>query len=172
MEELGSCYCRRTGALQAGVRGGQDKPTNHPLVIGKKPMRRYATRAGWHFPPGAQPDADGVNFSIFCRDAAAAELRLFDLADSEVPFQVIALAPNVHRTFFFWHVYVEGLGPGVHYTWRVAGPGQTLDSTPELLDPWARAVSQARWDRKAVGEGATTGRSLRAIVAPRDRKST
>jgi glycogen operon protein len=129
-------------------------------------MSRYATRAGRHFPAGAIPDAGGVNFCIFSRDAAAAELRLFEAADSEVPSQVIALDPDVNRTFFFWHVYVEGVGTGVHYTWRVAGKEQTLDWTPELLDPWARAVSDSCWDRKARAEGATTGRSLRAIVAP------
>jgi glycogen operon protein len=61
----------------------------------------------------------------------------------------------------------------VHYTWRVAVPGETLDSTPELLDPSARAVSDARWNRKAAVEGATTGRSLRGIVvASVDGKTT
>ncbi|HTT09284.1 MAG TPA: hypothetical protein VMG60_00165 [Burkholderiaceae bacterium] len=104
-------------------------------------MSRYATRAGWHFPARAIPDAGGVNFCIFSRDAAAAELRLFETADSDVPSEVIALDPDVHRTFFFRHVYVEAVGPGLHYSWRVAGKGQTLDSTLELLDPWARAVS-------------------------------
>jgi isoamylase len=126
--------------------------------------RSYATHAGRHLPPGAQPDAGGVNFSLFARAAAAVELRLYERADSEAPFQVIALDPDRHRTFFFWHVYVEGLAPGAHYTWRVAGPRQQLDSVPELLDPWARAVSDAHWDRRAVIAGGAAGKSLRAIV--------
>jgi glycogen operon protein len=134
--------------------------------------RPHPTRAGRHLPPGAQPDAGGVNFSLFARDAAAVELRLFERGDSDAPFQVIALDPEMHRTFFFWHVYVEGLVPGVLYTWRVAGPGQQLESTPELLDPWARAVSDARWDRRAAIEGGTTGTSLRAIVTTRADKHT
>lgn len=129
--------------------------------------RTYATRAGRHLPPGARPDTDGVNFSIFTHDAVAVELRLFERADSEAPFQVIVLDPEIHQTFFFWHVYVDGLAPGVYYTWRVAGPGQSLDTVPELLDPWARAVSDARWDRHAAIAGGTIGKSLRAIVSAR-----
>jgi len=134
--------------------------------------RSHATRAGRHLPPGAQPDADGVNFSLFARDAAAVELRLFERADSDAPFQVITLDPDMHRTFFFWHVYVEGLAPGVHYTWRVAGPGEPLEAAPELLDPWARAVSDARWNRSAAIAGGTTGKSLRAIVTARADRHT
>ena len=129
--------------------------------------RTYAIGAGRHLPSGAQADAGGVNFSLFARDATAVELRLFERADSGVPFQVIPLDPDVHRTFFFWHVYVQGLAPGVHYTWRVAGPGQPLDAVPELLDPWARVVSDARWDRRAAIADGTTGNSLRAIVSTR-----
>jgi isoamylase len=139
------------------------------IPIGKKPApgttpRIYATRAGTHAPPGASADAGGVNFSIFSRDATAAELRLYERGDSREPFQIISLTPDVHRTFFFWHVYVEDLPPGVHYTWRVAGPGQSLDAAAELLDPWARAASDARWDRAACIAGHATGKSLRAIV--------
>jgi glycogen operon protein len=124
----------------------------------------FATRAGQYLPSGAHAEADGINFSLFARDATAVELRLFQAADDDAPFQVIALDPEVRRTFFFWHVYVQGLEPGVHYTWRVAGPGRSLDGAPELVDPWARAVSDARWNRKLASEHPTLGRSLRAIV--------
>ena len=134
-----------------------------------RPLR--ATRAGTHFPPGASADAGGVNFSVFSRDAAAAELRLYERADSKGPFQIIALTPEIHRTFFFWHVYVEDLPPGTYYTWRVSGSGRSLDATTELLDPWARAVSDACWDRRAVIAGQTTGKSFRAIVSEPDEES-
>jgi isoamylase len=108
-----------------------------------------------------------VNFSLFAPDALAVELRLYEGASSAAPYQVIPLSPDAHRTFHFWHVYVEGLAAGTCYTWRVAGPGQELDSAPEILDPWARAVSDARWDRKAARAGRTAGTSLRGIVTPR-----
>jgi len=123
------------------------------------------TRPGRHLPPGATLDARGVNFSLLARQAVVVEMRLYASATSEEPFQVVRLDPDGHRTFAFWHVFVEGLGTGVFYTWRVAGPGQSLDSAPELLDPWARAVSDERWDRRAALAGRTRGNSLRAIVA-------
>jgi glycogen operon protein len=128
--------------------------------------RTYSTRPGTHYPPGAAADAEGVNFSIVSRDAVAAELRLYEGARSGEPFQIIRLASAEYRTFLFWHVYVEGLPPGIYYTWRVAGPGQNLDTATELLDPWARAVSDSCWDRRATQAGAATGKSLRGIVTP------
>lgn len=134
--------------------------------------RTYVTHVGTHFPPGAVADAHGVNFSIVSRNAASAELRLYERADSPEPFQIITLDPATHRTFFFWHVYVEDLEPGVHYTWRIATANRNIDAAMELLDPWAQAVSDARWDRWAVISGATTGKSFRAIVTEPDDGTT
>jgi glycogen operon protein len=131
----------------------------------------YRTRPGWRYPPGASCDAGGTNFSVFSRHATGVELLLYERADSPEPFQVIVLDPEVHRTFFFWHVYVEGLRPQVYYTWRVDGPfdpdgrGMRFDRGKELLDPWARAVCPAVWDRVRASEPGEAGHtSLRAIV--------
>lgn len=133
----------------------------------------YSIRAGTHVPPGAAHDGVGVNFSVFARDATDAELRLYERADSAEPFQVIHLSPQAHRTFYFWHVYVEELPVGTHYTWRIATADRRLDQAPELLDPWARATTHARWDRRAAIARATVGNSLRAIVcAPDDEPLT
>jgi pullulanase/glycogen debranching enzyme len=74
------------GTAESVVRHGQQV---------KAPAPRYGTSAGTHFPPGASADADGVNFSICSRDATAAELRLYEGADSDEPFQVIPLAPGI-----------------------------------------------------------------------------
>src|SRR4051812_39499436 len=101
----------------------------------------YTIRAGTRLPLGASPVSEGVNFSLFALDTVAAELRLYERADSEAPFQICRLSPEVHRIFSFWHVLVEHVPLGTHYTWRVAKHGQSLETTPELLDPWARAVS-------------------------------
>src|SRR5262245_19395822 len=130
----------------------------------------YTTAVGHYIPAGAQAGPNGVNFSLFARDAAAVELRLFRDADSETALQVIRLDPERNRTFFFWHVYVQGLSAGVHYTWRVAGPGQRLDDMPELLDPYARAISNVRWQRAAAIAGAINGNAMRAIVIAHDKQ--
>jgi isoamylase len=134
----------------------------------------YPTRPGSRFPPGATPDGDGVNFCLFSRHATGTELLLYAAAESREPFQVIVLDTEHNRSFFFWHVYVEGLPLGTLYTWRVAGPddtavtGRRFHPDRELLDPWARAVSDAVWDRsRAANPLDATAGSLRAIVAER-----
>ena len=77
---------------------------------------------GYRHPLGATPDSNGVNFSIFSRNAQDVELLLFDKHDDALPAHVITLDPGVNKTFFFWHVYVRGLRPGAHYAYRVDGP--------------------------------------------------
>lgn len=128
----------------------------------------FTFSAGQHLPPGAQPDAAGVNFAIFSRDAVAVELCLYIDGDAE-PLQVIRLDPRLNRTFYFWHVFVEGARPGLRYTWRVAHAGQDLAMAPELLDPWARAVDDDHWNRRATMAG-ELGHALRAIVTTRDER--
>jgi isoamylase len=96
----------------------------------------------------------GVNFCCFSRHATAVELLLFERDDSLEPFLTIQLDPKLHRTFFFWHVLVEGLPEGVYYGWRMDGPsdapesGCRFDRNKLLLDPWCRTVSDRLWDRQ------------------------
>ena len=85
-------------------------------------MQKYAIRTGFRYPPGAVRDANGTNFSMFSIHATRVELQLYEKAESPEPFQIITLDPESNRTFYFWHIFVEGLPSGVHYTWRVDGP--------------------------------------------------
>jgi glycogen operon protein len=113
----------------------------------------FLVRPGDRYPPGARVIGDGVNFSIFSRYATAAALALYAGPRDSVPLQVIALDPHEHRTFFFWHVFIEGARSGLYYTWRLDGrddtaqSGHRFDARHELLDPWARSVSAELWDR-------------------------
>jgi isoamylase len=121
-------------------------------------LKMYPKRSGTRFMPGATWTAEGVNFSVFSRSAQKVELLLYTAADSREPIEVITLDPETNRTHFFWHVFVEGLPPGVCYTWRV-------DDGSELVDPWARAVSDAFWDRRrAICHAGSTANSFRAVV--------
>ncbi len=139
------------------------------------PMSRtYTVKPGFRYPPGARPDAGGVNFSVFSRDATGVQLLLYAGADSAEPFQLIELDPVTNRTFFSWHVYVEALPVGTWYAWRMQGPndaresGLRFDGDKNLLDPWARAVSQVLWDRRAACGPGDNGRgSMRAMVVGR-----
>jgi glycogen operon protein len=133
--------------------------------------RVYQTNPGVRYPPGVKPDADGVNFSVFSRYATAVQLLLFEADTSTEPFQVIDLDPEVHRTFFVWHVFVEGLRPGVWYVWRMDGPGNTahtghrFDMSKQLLDPWARAVCHRLWDRETASQPGDNGHAaMRSMV--------
>ena len=141
-------------------------PKERPAAIAP-----YPTRPGSRFPAGATVFPDGVNFCIFGRHATRMELRLYAQADSPEPLQVIALSPEVNRTFFFWHVFVEGLPALAYYTWRADGPtdtqqtGRHFNWHKELLDPWARAVSDVLWDRRrAADPDDHSGTSVRALV--------
>jgi isoamylase len=101
---------------------------------------------------------EGVNFSVFSRNAKRVELLLYEAADSAEPFQIVALDPETNRSYFFWHVFVEGLPASTHYTWRV-------DGAKELVDPWARAVTDSVWIRRRAINDADSGRdSIRGSV--------
>jgi isoamylase len=136
-----------------------------------EPRAHYAVGAGSRFPPGATLVEGGVNFCIFFRDAAEVELLLYETATSPEPFQIIALTPEANRTFYYWHVFVEGLPAHVAYTWRMGGAHETLrerraiDGRAELLDPYARAVSDALWNRRRAMDGQSARHAAhRAIV--------
>ncbi len=114
--------------------------------------------------PGATWTAEGINFSVFSRNAQRVELLLYRTVDSVEPLQIVNLDPNTNRTYFFWHVLVVGLRPGRFYTWRVDGK--------EVVDPWARAVTDAVWNRQeAISHPGRAGNSLRAMV-PADAEFT
>ena len=133
---------------------------------------RYAIRVGSRFPLGATSLADGVNFSLLSPNATQAELLLYATADSPQPFQVIALDPDLNRTYLAWHVFVEGVAAGVQYTWRLDGPadtvstGQRFNPRKLLVDPWARGVTDALWNRERAADPADAGPcGLRAVVS-------
>ena len=113
----------------------------------------FTTLPGRRYPPGASLEPEGVNFSIFSRHATGVELLLYQGHDSPEPFQVIRLDPEINHTFFSWHLLVVGLPVGTHFTWRMEGPndprgrGLRFDARVELLEPCARAVNKAGWDR-------------------------
>jgi len=104
----------------------------------------FQTSPGNRLPGGASWSEEGTNFCVYCGYAIRMELLLYEAADSTRPVQVIQLDPACQRTFFSWHVYVEKIPLGIHYTWRVQHPDGRWY---EVLDPWAYAVCDSHWDR-------------------------
>jgi len=96
-------------------------------------------------PLGATVRDDGVNFSLFSRDAMGVELLLFDRPDDAKPGRVIGLDSASNRTYHYWHVFVPGVRPGQIYGYRAQGAcdpakGLRFDPTKILLDPYGRGV--------------------------------
>ncbi|HOT91202.1 MAG TPA: glycogen debranching protein GlgX [Anaerolineae bacterium] len=128
-------------------------------------------QAGQSFPLGATVYPWGVNFSVFSKNCNAVELLLFDHADAARPSYIIHLDPKKHRTFYYWHALVRGIGPGQLYGYRVHGPfapeqGLRFDGTKVLLDPYTRAVAVgANYDREAAKRpGDNTAYAMKSVV--------
>jgi glycogen debranching enzyme GlgX/malto-oligosyltrehalose synthase len=98
------------------------------------------TRPGTPTTLGATWDGEGTNFALYSEDATAVELCLVDRDQQET------VIPVRQKTDFVWHVYVEDVGPGQRYAYRVDGPwdpkqGLRFNKKTRLLDPWAKAVA-------------------------------
>ena len=127
-------------------------------------------------PLGATLCSEGVNFSVFSKNATRVELLLFDDTDATRPSKVIPLDPHTHRTYHYWHVFVPGLSPGQVYAYRAHGPfaperGLRFDPEKVLLDPYglAAAVPDA-FDRHAAARPGDNARvAMKSVVADPDR---
>jgi glycogen operon protein len=98
---------------------------------------------GAAYPLGATYDGAGTNFTLFSEVADKVELCLFDSGDADATETRVRL-PEVDG--FVWHGYLPGVGPGVHYGYRVHGQydpaaGQRCNPAKLLIDPYAKAVS-------------------------------
>ena len=152
-----------------------DSPTI-TLMPAARPRRRktaaapFDTAPGAAHPLGATVMPDGVNFSVFSQHATAVDLLLFEGPEAREPAQVIALSPVTSRSFHFWHVFLKGAKPGLHYAYRVDGPqghedGHRFDRDKVLIDPYARGISTALWDRgSACRPGDNVATALRSVV--------
>src|SRR5918994_5061447 len=142
---------------------------------GPKPSRSkassFAVERGSPHPLGAVPGANGVNFSIFSEHATAVTLLLFDVHDDPEPIQTIELDPRINKSFHFWHVFLRGLRPGMHYAYRVNGPqdlhgqGHRFNPNKVLIDPYSLGVTTNLWNRVAAcGPDDNLATSMRSAI--------
>jgi len=138
-----------------------------PLEPAGQPYRLYS---GSPHPLGATVDDQGVNFSVYSANATSVQLLLFNSPTDLDPFRVIDLSPTANKSFYLWHVYVEGLKPGVGYAYRVDGPrepwnGHRFDPDKVLIDPYAKGNSFSLWNRGAACvPGDNLHQSIRSVV--------
>ena len=103
------------------------------------------THAGRPDPLGAIWDGHGVNFSLFSGHATTVDLCLFDRPDATVETHRITMP---ERTDQVWHCYLQEIGPGQLYGYRVNGPydlsaGHRFNAAKLLLDPYATQIGRA-----------------------------
>src|ERR1700740_3293963 len=126
---------------------------------------------GRSVPLGATVTCDGVNFSLYSRDASGIELLFFDHEDDSQPSRVIRLDPSINRTYHYWHVFIAALQPGQLYGYRVYGPfdpsqGLRFDPTKVLLDPYGRGVVVPKnYSRRSAQEkGDNSATAMKNVV--------
>jgi isoamylase len=131
----------------------------------------YQVEPGAIHPLGAVPDAHGVNFALFSEHATSVELLLFAEHNDSAPVLVVPLDPLHNHTFFFWHVYVRGARPGMHYAYRLDGPqdihqtGNRFNKNKIIIDPYTWGITTALWDRAAaIGPQDNLHSSMRAAI--------
>ncbi len=101
---------------------------------------------GQPYPLGATFDGAGTNFAVFSELAEAADLSLFDADGNEKQIRL------PERTGYVWHGYLQGVGPGQRYGFRLQGPydpsrGLRTLNSKLLLDPYAKAIEGGvTWD--------------------------
>jgi isoamylase len=126
---------------------------------------------GGSSPLGATPSPNGVNFSVFSRNATGVELLLFDGVDDTKAARVVRLDPWANRTYHYWHVFVPNVRPGQLYAYRVEGrfdpsSGLRFDPTKALLDPYGRGtmVPETYGRDAARGPGDNAGTAMKSVV--------
>lgn len=116
-------------------------------------IQKNRIREGLPHPRGATWDGSGVNFALFSANATKVELCLFD-AEGKRELERIELPEYTDE---IWHGYIEGVGPGAVYGYRVHGPyepeaGHRFNPNKLLLDPYARShVGVLNWDPACFG---------------------
>jgi len=118
------------------------------LFINQSPTNRIGDLEygpGHVFPLGATLMFDGVNFSVFSKEATSCTLVLYHHGQ-KAPFQEIPF-PESFRIGHVYSMMVYGLNiEAIEYGYRFDGPydpkkGLRFDKTRVLLDPFARSIS-------------------------------
>src|SRR4051812_33175796 len=93
----------------------------HTAEGNKEARMALASSRGACRPLGATPIGRGVNFAVVSRHAQSVQLVLFEEGKDEV-YAEFLLDPARNRTGDVWHIFLEGLPPGIVYGYRVNGP--------------------------------------------------
>ncbi|MDA7431265.1 glycogen debranching protein GlgX [Synechococcus sp. AH-601-O20] len=132
--------------------------------------KSYRTYQGSPHPFGSTVESDGVNFSLYSSSATNVRLLIFNKPDDLDPVIEISLDSIENKSFNVWHIFVEGVKPGMGYAYRVDGPhepwnGHRFDLEKVLVDPYSKGNCFKLWDRgSACVPGDNLHKSLRSVV--------
>jgi len=107
-------------------------------------------RSGSPLPMGTSFQPNGVNFSLFSKNATGVTLCLFLPNELETLYE-IPLDPEINKTGDVWHIFVENISDGLHYGYYVDGlfkpeSGHRFDKNKLLIDPYAVLLSkESEW---------------------------
>ena len=110
-------------------------------------MNENIIKNGSPLPLGASLCKDGVNFSIYSKDATKVVLYLFEKENSKTYYKSYELNPEENKTGDIWHIFVPELKAGCLYLYKVDGPynppkGLRFNFHKYLFDPYAKAFTQ------------------------------
>lgn len=115
--------------------------------------KAFVTQEGKPYPLGAHCEEGGVNFAVFSANAKSVDLCLFDERGEE---EVVRI-PMSGYTDQVWHSFVEGIGSGTRYGFRVHGAfepqaGHRFNPHKLILDPYARRIDREfKWSDPVYG---------------------
>jgi glycogen operon protein len=115
----------------------------------------FVVEPGKALPLGALLSENGVNFSLFSRNADSITLLLFESDAPGSAYQKLKLDPIKNRTGDVWHCYIAGLKAGTLYLYLADGPyaperGFRFNPYKALIDPYTRALTRFdNWDLNA-----------------------
>ncbi len=101
---------------------------------------------GRPYPTGTTVYDNGVRFTVFSRHAARVWVALFRAVEDREPAWQYEFDPRHHRTGDIWSIFVQGIGEGALYLYRMDGPwdprgGHRYNPNVYLLDPYAKALT-------------------------------
>ncbi|MCM1225661.1 MAG: hypothetical protein NC548_65585, partial [Lachnospiraceae bacterium] len=110
-------------------------------------MKTFTVLKGKPLSQGAVITSDGVNFSIFSKDATKVAICFFENAGDGVPCATVELDPVQNKTGDIWHALIPEARAGTLYLYRIDGPyapekGLRFDFGRYLLDPFAKCFSE------------------------------
>ena len=127
-------------------------------------------QVGDSFPLGTTVKNNGVNFCIFSESCFSVQLLLFDTPQDSFPKKIINLDPTLNKTFYYWHIFVEDIGHGQLYGYRLKGikdhkRGYFFHKNKVLLDPYAKAAVNTEYNRrKACESGDNCAQAYKSVV--------